>query len=143
MEDKTFTRGVSVPDAVLGMLRKDERVLSYLQAIDKTPQELTTEPFVASEIHLSGSEEKDLIVMGTDGLLGANVTPFWVFRKRSSGYQLVLHVFAHDLKVENARSAGMRNISTGTATSQAGTISLYKFYRGGYHLANSKSESLG
>jgi hypothetical protein len=56
---------------------------------------------------------------------------------------LVLHVFAHDLKVENARSAGMRNISTGTATSQAGTISLYKFYRGGYHLAHSKSESLG
>ena len=101
MEDKTFTRGVSVPDAVLGMLRKDERVLSYLQAIDKTPQELTTEPFVAFEIHLSGSEEKDLIVMGTGGLLGANVTPFWVFRKRSSGYQLVLHVFAHDLKVEN------------------------------------------
>jgi hypothetical protein len=105
MEDKSFTRGVSVPEAVLGMLRKDERVLTYLQAIDKTPQELTTEPFVASEIHLSGSEEKDLIVMGTGGLLGANVTPFWVFRKRSLGYQLVLHVFAHDLKVENARSA--------------------------------------
>jgi hypothetical protein len=124
MEDKTFTRSVSVPDAVLGMLRKDERVLSYLQAIDKTPQELTTEPFVASEIHLSGSEEKDLVVMGTGGLLAASVTPFWGFRKRSSGYQLVLHVFAHDLKVENARSAGMRNISTGTATSQAGTISL-------------------
>jgi len=59
------------------------------------------------------------------------VTPFWVFRKRPSGHQLVLPVFAHDLKMENARSAGMRNISTGTATSQAGTISLYKFYRGG------------
>lgn len=141
-EDEAVDRPVGVPEGVLEILRKDERVLRYLKADGKSVRDLTAAPFLASEIHLNGRNETDLIVIGTGRLRGANVTPFWVFRRLANRYELVLNVPAHDLRVESGRWHGFRNISVGVATASVGTIELYRFDRNEYDLVHTKSESI-
>src|SRR5579863_7924149 len=75
--------------------------------------------FVASEIHLDGSNEVDLVVrpdvlkLGTHGLphseasvcmLGAAVIPFWVLRNVGGRYLLLLETDAVELDVLDSRT---------------------------------------
>ncbi len=124
-EDDTVNRPVDVPEGVLQILRRDERVRLYLEAEEKSPEELTTASFLASQIHLDGVDEVDLIVIGEDRLRGANVVVFWIFRKSPQGYKLILKVAAHDLEVLNTRWKRFRNIRIFSLT--AGTISTVVF----------------
>ena len=142
MEDASLQRPVSVPEGALAILRKDKHVLQYLEAEGKSAAELTAESFLASEIHLDGPEEVDLVVIGRGRLLGANIAPFWVFRRLAHRYKLVLHVFAHDLSVENTRHNGLKEITAGRATAGTGVVSLYRFEDSRYRLSQAKSERI-
>src|ERR1700733_13744267 len=63
-------RPAAVPDEVVQKIREVRKA---------APEELPAEWLVASEIHLDGPNEIDLVVIGTGGeLRGAHVVPFWV-----------------------------------------------------------------
>lgn len=141
-EDETFDHPLPIPRGVLEILRKDTQVLQYLEAVKKSPDELTGRPFLASQVHLDGPDELDLIVMGIDRLRGANVATFWVFRSLNNQFELVLKITAHGLRVETSRWKGLRNIEAGTVTGSKVYIDVHKFDGTRYKLYHSKSTAM-
>ncbi len=138
-EDDAVERPVKLPKTVLQILAKNEHVIQYLKAERKSPDELTTESFLASEIHLDGANETDLIATGI-GLLRGNVATFWVFQPSPHGYKIILHTVAHDLRVLNTRSKGYRDIETGSPIAGTAQMAVYCFDRTRYRLCRTKSE---
>jgi hypothetical protein len=119
-EDEKWDQPARVPDEVLQILRRVENA---------APSELPAQWLLASEIHLGPPGELNLIVMGIGGLRGAHSVPFWVFRKKREGYDLVLSTGGDSLKVLNARSNGYRTIKAYNV-GQAGrtlTTAAYRF----------------
>src|SRR5262249_16232636 len=75
-EDETVKHAAPVPPQVLAILARDSDVQQAREALN-----LSVVPmgwFPASEIHLHGREERDLVVMGIGPIRGANVTTFWI-----------------------------------------------------------------
>jgi len=140
-EDETVDRPVNVPGGALEILRKDEWVLQYLKAEGKSPDQLTSEPFLASEIHLDGPKEIDLIVTGT-GRLRGNVATFWVFRKLPEGCRLVLKATAQSLVVRRDRWKGFRNMSVGSPIAGLSVEVFYRFDGKQYRYYRKKSEPI-
>jgi len=50
--------------------------------------------------------------MGVDGLLGANVTSFWVLQRTGKGYDLVLDTIAAGLDILETKTDGLQDIET-------------------------------
>lgn len=140
-EDEKVDSPVKVPDGVLEILRKDQRVLQYLEAERKSPTELTSEPFLASEIHLDGPKEIDLVIIGIGWFRGNGAT-FWVFRNLPDGYRLVLKATAHDLIAQRARSNGFRNISTGSPIAGSSIEIVYRFDGKKYEQYRTRSQPI-
>ena len=115
-EDEGVQRSVAIPQSVLDILTKDEMVRNILES--EVPPLKSPPPswFSASEVHLAGPNEKDLVVVGAGKLRGANVVTFWVFRPVAGGYDLVLTAASHDLSVKKARWKGYREIELSAAT---------------------------
>jgi hypothetical protein len=126
MEQETapIERPVDIPESVLQILRKSEYVLGCLRE-GQSPDEIPASWFVGSEIHLNGPDEIDLVAMPrmlvdvpapNRCLVGANVAGFWIFRRVTQGYELVLEVSAHHIEVLGSRSKGFRDIRTYSST---------------------------
>jgi hypothetical protein len=124
-EDGSVKQPARIPPDVWGVLQKDSNVLDVLNSQNLKPTQLPASWFAASEVHLDGAQENDLVVVGKSLLQGANVTTFWVFTQGISGPKLVLSVAAHDLAIETVRTQGYRNIKVMMAT--AGRVSAATF----------------
>jgi len=125
---------VSLPVGALRVLADDDGVSSCLENENMTRDQLPASWFVASEIHLDGPDELDLVVLPNldTGIaqnlrrpagcfLGANTAEFWIVRKTSQEYELVLHAGGHNLKVSKIRTNGFRDAMTITPQ-EAGRI---------------------
>ena len=99
--EEEIDRPIAAPEEVVQTIRQIHKGTSEVQALW----------LQASEIHLDGSNEIDLIVVGTGSLRGAHVVPFWVFRKKQTSYELVLATGGDALSVLKTRSKGFREIN--------------------------------
>src|SRR5713226_4205912 len=78
-----------IPTDVLSILREVKRNQTCLRDGESSTN-ITSSWFVGSRIHLNGDGDADLVVTArNECLLGANVVPFWVFRKTNHGHELV------------------------------------------------------
>ena len=116
VEDDTVKSPISIPEEAWSVLRKDTSVLDVLADQNLSAEQLPKSWFTASAVHLSGSNERDLVVMGKGPLQGANVTTFWVFAQRPEGLRLVLNAPAHDLVIKPMRWNGYKTIEIASAT---------------------------
>lgn len=140
-EDDSFDRPAKLPGDVLRIMRDDGHVLIHMKGQNIPPDQLPpAEWFLASEVHLASPDELDLMVMGTNGLRGASVCTFWIFRKTTEGYELALDIAAHDLKVLDSRSAGYRDIQAWTTTAVTRTMLLFRFDGHRYQVVERKTE---
>jgi hypothetical protein len=129
--------------------------LNCLKHFGTTPDEVPASWIVASEIHLDGPDEIDLIVrpnvlrIGAPDLplreasvctLGANVIPFWVLRDIKGRYGLLLETHALVLEVLDSRTNFYRDIQTVAATAVTHTTVLYKMSDAQYLFAERKTE---
>jgi hypothetical protein len=143
-------RPVKLSRAALDALSKDKRVASCLKANNLNPQELPANWFVASEIHLDGADEKDLVVLPGDPLpephpgevsqnvclIGANTAQMWVLRDVQNNFQLVLNQIALALEVLQSRTNGLRDIQVSAVVGMAYDDSIvYKFDGQTYKIA--------
>lgn len=118
---------VGVPAEVLQLLRRDERNRTCLED-NQSADDIPPTWFTASEIDLNNDKEKDLIVKANNPcLFGANIDPFWVFRKSTDGYELVLRVHTLSLEVLDISTRGYRDIRTQAATAKEVLTTMYKF----------------
>jgi hypothetical protein len=90
-----IVRPVTLPRAALDALSRDERVASCLEDERLSVKELTASWFVASEIHLDGRNETDLVVLPGGRLpdtpagevspnaclVGANTAQMWFYAR--------------------------------------------------------------
>ena len=122
---------VAVPDAVIAVLKSDARVDGCFREKGEGANEAKW--FAASEIDLNGDRKMDLIIKAKDAcLFGANQGPFWVFQKRSDGYQQVLMAYGLGLAVLPKKVNSFNQIEISKVVSQKPSSKIYSFKAGKY-----------
>jgi hypothetical protein len=107
------------------------------------PTPLTQDGLAATVVHLCGSGERDLVVIG-DGApyVGANIGPFWIIRDLPAGPVVVLGETSLSLTVETKRSNKCLNVETCAATAADGTTTDYSFNGTRYIVSKQKTAKL-
>lgn len=118
---------VTVPIEVLKVLQTDSRNRTCLKQ-NQSPREILASWFVASEITLKNDRRSDLLVMSTNPCLnGANLVPFWIFRKNQRRYMLALKTTALALKILETQTKTYRDIETTALSASTEYRRTYKF----------------
>lgn len=141
--DENVKRPVDLPPGVVAILAKNAGVKDVIESLGLPPERLPLSWFLASEIHLSGRNEKDLVVVGTGAIMGANVTTFWIFRPRHGGFELLLDAApALELVIKDSRSHGYRDVELSAATAVTASTVLLKFDGRGYRMYSNSLEPI-
>jgi hypothetical protein len=136
---RQITRPVPLPDSVLQILAQDREVVACMNENPIPPGASLASWFVASEIHLDGPEEADLVVLpvaqGSPFFClhsAEGIGWFWVFRPVAPHYQLVLKTAGLGLIIRDARHHGYRDIQSGAAFGTHSSETTYRFENGEY-----------
>jgi hypothetical protein len=146
-------RPVELTRAALDALSTDKRVASCLEHNDMNPEDLPANWFIASEIHLGGADEEDLVVLPhvplpephagkispNACLIGAKTAQMWVLRSTETGFQLVLSQLGLGMEVLSTRTNGFRDIQVGLAVAGYDDEFDYKFDGTSYQIAGRTS----
>jgi hypothetical protein len=144
-------RFFNLEDAVLHQVDLSAAELSalaadaYFKGASQSPStKLTQDGLEAAAVHLCGSSERDLVVIG-DGAqyAGANGGPFWIIRDLPTGPQIVLQSGMLGLTIEASRSNKCLNVESFTATADEGTTTDFRFNGQKYVVYNQKTAKLG
>jgi len=137
--DESVTRPIRVPDEIVEILKNDGAVRQVLESEHLSAGRLPMSWFAASEVHLGGPKEKDIVVVGIGKLKRANLTTFWVFRPMHLGYEVLLSASEHDLTVTDEPWKGYRIIKTSAVTATSIRGASYRFEGGQYKMFKDSS----
>lgn len=128
--DSELERPIPVPEAALKALRN---------ALQATPDELPAEQLRASEVHLAGSTEADLVV---PVIGGGHAAFFYILRPTSDGYQLIFDSGGDSMTVLRARSHGYRDLQVEGITMAGKNVTTvtYRFDGHKYVKTSEKTE---
>jgi hypothetical protein len=161
LEAEPIQRPVDLPraalDALSNALSEDNRDAHCLERNGSSDGQLHSNWFAASEIHLDGPDEVDLVVLPDSRnpdtpkgsippimcLIGANTAHMWVLRKTKTGFQVVLSEIGLGMNVLSTRTRGLRDIRVGAAVGGYDDEIEYKFDGKSYQIARRKSELIG
>jgi hypothetical protein len=132
--DESVERPIRIPDEIVEILKNDGGVRQVLESEHLAPGKLPMSWFAASEVHLAGPKEKDIVVVGVGKLKRANVAAFWVFRPMHLGYEVLLTAIEHDLTITEERWKGYRIIKTSAVTATSLRSAAYRFEGGQYKI---------
>jgi hypothetical protein len=131
-------RTVRLPEEVLEILAREERVSSCLEGEQKDIDNV----FSTAPIDLDSDGKMDVVVKAEDACLwGANQGPFWVFVRTEQGFQLIFHTYGLGISIESSSTNGFRDISTGAAQVRESFDATYKFDGQTYQLWRCTSTS--
>jgi len=133
------THPIHVPNAVLQVLAKDTAVAACMKDNPIAPGESLSSWFTASEIHLNGSDEADLVVLPVaqgDAYMCfryfEGIGWFWVFRPIGDRYELVLKTAGLGISVLDTRHNGYRDIRSVGQVGEWSTTTTFRFKDGHY-----------
>jgi hypothetical protein len=142
-----ITRTVSLPDSVLQILAQDSEVVACMKENPIPSEASLASWFVASEIHLDGPDEVDLVVLpvaqGNRLMCFHSVEGigwFWVFRQVGAHYELALKTAGLGLIIRDARHRGYRDIQSGLAFGMHSSQTTYRFENGKYREYRSEAQ---
>jgi len=128
--ESPVVRPVNLPGDALRVMKQNKTVPACFedgQSKDDIPETW----FIASDIHLSDSNETGLVVMprSPDGacLLGAHTMPFWILLKRGGKYTVALEANVLTLRALSSVSHKYRDIETTAENLNETTKWLYRF----------------
>lgn len=137
--DELVKRPVPVPDNILDILLRDSTVAGCINDNPILHRPSLGSWFVASEIHLDGDNEADMVVLpiaqGEACLCfhsAEGISWFWVFRPVGRGYELALKAAGLELLVLNTKHNGYRDIRIGGQVGKFGTKVVFRFAHGLY-----------
>src|ERR1044072_8797323 len=115
--EEPVRRPVTLPQSVLGILARDERVRACYSHEDEGAFAIKNW-FVAASVRLGGaSGRRGYVVLPKGGcLLGADINPLWAFAPEGRGHKLVLQTTALALTFERKRTRGYHDISISAAS---------------------------
>jgi hypothetical protein len=127
--DRTLKRPVPIPRQVLAEIALDPDIKHLLESEHLSPEKIPSSWFLVSEVHLSTAAEKDLVIVGTGPVLGANVTTFWIFRLRKGRFESLLKppAAAMSLVINRTRSNGYHDLELFAGTAVMVSRVLCKF----------------
>ncbi len=126
-DDPIVKHPVSLSAAEIAALSRDDLMR---QELDQNPPILrvTGEGLEASVIHLHGSRERDLVVIGAgEPFIGANVGPFWIIRDLPTGPKVVFRAITLQLNILKTSSHGLRDVEAVAATAVTDTQTQFRF----------------
>jgi hypothetical protein len=133
---------VELSDKELSVLSSD-KLMKEEQGAESPIAKLTQDGLEAAEIHICGSSERDLVVIGYGSpYLGANVGPFWIIRDLAAGPKVVLSAIALGLNVDTKRSNKCLNVQTMASTAVEVTTTEFHFNRDQYIVFRQKQEKV-
>jgi hypothetical protein len=144
-----IVRPIALPNGAAQILAKDDNVVACMKDNPIPQGGSLASWFTASEIHLNGPNEADLVV-----LPAAQNSPFmcfhsvegiewfWVFRQIGGRYELVLKTAGLGLTVLESRHGGYRDILSGGQVGAYATRIRFHFENGRYHEYQRKTEQL-
>lgn len=141
--EEPVSQPAPIPDAVLAILKTDSVVLTSGCGDGQPASIISASWFEAAQVHLDGPEEIALLVKAKDGcLFGANIGPFWVFRKTQNGYELVFDISALGVELLPSRTRGHKDISAGAVAGGRVVSVFFKFDGRKYQESGSKVEEI-
>jgi len=138
-----FDRPAHLNAAAKKVLATQEIVADELDSNHLTVESMPDAWFSASEIHLGGKNEVDLVVMGIDRLMGADIDSFWVLRQTPKGYDVVLSTVALDLNIVNSRTNGLRDVQASAVVRGYGVTDKFQFDGHSYQVARRTTDLAG
>ncbi len=133
---------VTLSDAELAALTNDSLMQKTLHPNPSAPK-LTQEGIEATVVHLCGSSERDLLVIGNgEAFVGANLGPFWIIRSLPTGPTVVLSELSLALTIETKRSNKCLSVQAFAATATVGTTTDFTFNGEKYVVSRQKSQKL-
>jgi hypothetical protein len=134
---------VPLPSSVLRTLRADKSNQVLFEACPSRAalQQIPPDWFVAANVDLRKGDHSGLVVKSESGCLwGANIGPFWVFRRTTNGYDLVLSESGDSLAILDGFANGYRKIRLTRATGTQVLAVVYEFRGQKYLPQGSNSE---
>ncbi|MBV8858713.1 MAG: hypothetical protein JOZ02_17410 [Acidobacteria bacterium] len=114
--EEPVRKPVPLPEAVLGILARDEMVRACYAHEDEGAFAIKGW-FRAAAVNLGGAPGRGYVVLPKEGCLsGGNLGTFWVFAPEGRGYRLVLKTHALALSLGRARPRGLRAIGISAAS---------------------------
>jgi len=95
---------------VLRVLFETDQARQVLNFASDAAQDDPARLFRAAEVHLTGSDEVDLVVVGVPPMSGADANWFWVIRATRGGPRVVLFTSANSLDLAGSTTNGYRDI---------------------------------
>ena len=141
-KDKDVNLPAAIPAGVLAILAKDELVLKVLNDQKIAPADLPASWFSAARVQLRRKGEQDLIVASKGPIVGANISPFWVFVQDRHGFRLALSISVHDLIVNRTRSHGYRDLEVDGMTASTIATRRFRFDGNEYKKFSEKTEDI-
>jgi hypothetical protein len=142
-EEEQFEHPVPLSKAARIAIASEQSVADVLKDEGLSADNLPDDWFTASEVHLSGSADPDLVVMGAHFGRGAYTAAFWVLRKLQDGYSVVFRTDTHSLELQNKKTNGLCNILTGLGTLRGIYTDEYAFDGKTYKIVKRTSEPNG
>jgi hypothetical protein len=141
-EDETVKRPIILPDQALQMIERDPDVAEVMKNEEPPLAKLPRSWLMASEVHLDGPREKDIVIVAAGHLMGANVTTFWILRPTDHGFAILLTAPAHDLFIKGTRSNGYRDVEIAAATAVRVSTVTFRFDGNRYTKYKEHSEDI-
>jgi hypothetical protein len=126
-EEDSLPGGVALPECARTWLARDARVSLRLDGLNLSLAQLPDAWFVAGAVNWGQPNEKLLVVMGEDGLVGANISPFWILRWSGQSCDLLLATAAHHLEFLKTKTHGLPDVQIGFASTGNTSVHQYKF----------------
>jgi hypothetical protein len=129
--EENVSKSASIPDAVIAVLKSEQRVDACFQEKGKGANE--AEWFEASEIDLNADKRLDLIVKAKDGcLFGANQGPFWIFQNEKDGFRQIFSASGLQLAVLPKKANSFNQIKISKAVAMKPASQTFSFKNGKY-----------
>ena len=143
LDGPAVKRPVALSTAELNSLAGNQLMRQKLNG-DTPVTSIPTGGLEAGVVHLHGSKERDLVVIGSgQPFLGANIGPFWIIRDLPSGPKVVLQTMTLALSVLPTRSKGLRDIELNASTGVDFTTTCLRFDGERYIMLKNRSHPIG
>jgi hypothetical protein len=129
---------VQLSAEVLNILLETKEVKQELTFVSDSERKNAAQLFQASEVHLNGPDEVDLIVIGIPPMAGADSGWFWIVRSANKNPQMVLFAGGNTLELMDSKTLGYRDIRGVSSTASETRDAIYHFDGDQYKLWKEK-----
>jgi hypothetical protein len=126
-EDEDIENPVPVPPAVLALILEDDMAKEALETANESVRKDASQCLRAAEVHLAGSGEIDMLVIGSSPMAAADAAWFWVVRSVNQKPQVVLRAAGNTIALLDTRTNGFRDVGTAWASASQSSQSTFRF----------------